>query len=407
MTTKTYLAKSVDEAITRARVELGADAMLLNTRRLPNEPGSPGGYEVVFVTSLTEPEPEPVPELIPEVVPDAFSAAVVKAMLEVVPQPVPEAAPAPPLPQVLTEDLAADLERLHSQMDEIRSLLVRSTQAPSSSGRNLPELAAVYERLVWSEVDPALSRDIVDRLEGSTALAAYLERQRRPEALEAIIQAELERRVGIESALDPEGQSIVLVGPPGGGKTTTLAKLASLAMEREGARPVRLLSLDTFSEASHLRLKEVAEALRIAFTKVESLKALPSIIAEAQQTEFVLIDTPGFATSERKTAEAMAAALAGCPGIETHLVVPGYMKSIDLRRCVQRYEVFRPSRFLVTKLDETHAFGSVFSEAARAGLALSFLTHGPMIPRDIRPASAEDLLVLALERQPARSLNVA
>jgi hypothetical protein len=40
-------------------------------------------------------------------------------------------------------------------------------------------------------------------------------------------------------------------------------------------------------------------------------------------------------------------------------------------------------------------------------LALSFLGHGPMLTRDIRPASSEDLLALALERHPARSANVA
>ncbi len=57
MTTKSYLVKSVDEAIVRARAELGEDAMLLNTRRLANEPGSPGGYEVVFAAPRAHPEP--------------------------------------------------------------------------------------------------------------------------------------------------------------------------------------------------------------------------------------------------------------------------------------------------------------------------------------------------------------
>jgi flagellar biosynthesis GTPase FlhF len=39
-----YFAKSMDEAISKARVELGSDA-LLNTRRLPDS-GSGAGYEV-------------------------------------------------------------------------------------------------------------------------------------------------------------------------------------------------------------------------------------------------------------------------------------------------------------------------------------------------------------------------
>jgi len=40
-------------------------------------------------------------------------------------------------------------------------------------------------------------------------------------------------------------------------------------------------------------------------------------------------------------------------------------------------------------------------------LKLSFLTHGPGIPQDIRAAYAEDLLGMALEREKERAQRVA
>jgi flagellar biosynthesis protein FlhF len=383
--TRSYLAKSVDDAIAQAREELGPEAMLLNTRRLTNEQGLPGGYEVVFAM----PQPE-----------------------------TPPAASTPQRP--VPEDLAADLERLHSQMDEIRDLLMRSGKAQFGAVRMAPELAGVFDNLIASEVDPVLSKDIVDRLGEPRRAPARRDKAgyrgaaslSDPDTLEAFVLAELQRRVGIEPRLGQNDGSVVLIGPPGAGKTTTLAKLASFASGLAGMRPVRLVSLNSPAGnippgTANLRLQKIAEALGIAFIELPAAHQLPSLIAESRKKEFLLIDTPGYAATDRKAAEATAAALVGCPEVDAHLVVPGYMKPIDLRRCIQRYEIFRPSRLLVTKLDETHSFGSVFSEAARAGLSLSFLAHGPMIPRDIRPASPEDLLALAVERHPTRSANVA
>jgi flagellar biosynthesis protein FlhF len=392
---KSYLAKSVGEAIAQALEELGPDATLLNTRKLAGEHGLPGGYEVVFGV------PEVVPEVVSGAIPDG---------------------PAPPSPSrassAVPEQLSADLERLHSQMDEIRNLLMRPNKAKFTPVRTAPELADIYDCLIASEVEPALSKDIVDRLEAGISVDTHLERTapRRETAdrrgktrlndrdtLETFVLAELERRVAITPRLGQNG--VVLVGPPGAGKTTTAAKLASIVSDFPETRPVRLLSLDTSARA--VRLREMAEKLGIALTKVSMIDQLPSLIAEARRKEFLLIDTPGYSSAEKASAEAAALALAECPGLDTHLVVPGYMKAADLRRCIQRFGMFRPSKILITKLDETSSFGSVFSEAARAGLALSFLAHGPMLTRDIRPASSEDLLALALERNAARSAHVA
>jgi flagellar biosynthesis protein FlhF len=127
------------------------------------------------------------------------------------------------------------------------------------------------------------------------------------------------------------------------------------------------------------------------------------MVARGDKQDLVFIDTPGYSSTGDRSAELAALVIEKIQNVEVHLVAPGYMKGTDLRRCIQRYEVFHPSRMLVTKLDETDTFGSVFSEAARAGLALSFLANGTAIPKDIRRATTEDLMSLAFERKVARA----
>ncbi len=89
------------------------------------------------------------------------------------------------------------------------------------------------------------------------------------------------------------------------------------------------------------------------------------------------------------------------------LVVPAYMKAADLRQCVERYQAFRPSKLLITKLDEAQTFGTLFSEVARSGLAFSFVTYGPGVPNDIREASMDDVLGMLEERPRARAQTAA
>ena len=71
------------------------------------------------------------------------------------------------------EHFAAELERLHEQMDEIRSLTAFARHERSYGRRTVPELADVYAHLMAADVEPALSKDIIDRLEASMATDAF------------------------------------------------------------------------------------------------------------------------------------------------------------------------------------------------------------------------------------------
>jgi flagellar biosynthesis GTPase FlhF len=404
MRIKSYFAKSVDLAMAQAREELGPEAMLLNTRKAAADQIEGGGYEVIFGVAGESPA---VPIIVPPMA----------------------AASAPNAESRAPEHFAAEMGRLHDQIDEIRNLIVRSSRAQLTVGRTVPELADVYAHLMAADVEPALSKDIVDRLEASMATDAFFAAVEPDKAntanrwkalrcdagrLEAFVRAEMENRVALAPRLgagagveEQSGPVVLLVGPRGAGKTTSLAKLAVSRVRSSDARPVRLLSLDMSRATAHLQLQSVAISYKMEFQEVPAAYLLPGLIAEARQQETTFVDTPGYTGADENAADAAAAALAECPQLDVHLVVPGYMKARDLRLCIEKYARFRPTKLLVTKMDETHSFGSIFSEAARAGLKLSFVACGPGIPQDIRPVCSEDLLSMALEREGTRAQRVA
>jgi flagellar biosynthesis protein FlhF len=411
MKIKSYFAKSVDEAISKARVQLGSEALLLNTRKVA-EPGT--GYEVVMGVAGSAPAAPATPATHTTPPPLPIAKTVAKAKVtESIPQrsePArqPESAPRP--------EMAAEMEKLRSRMDELQTLLVRSAKNAWATQRSVPEIGDVYSRLIAAEVDPLLSKDIADRLEATMATDAFFlytgpgpeEAQNRWKTLksdqarvETFLRAELESRVVLRPRLGVTGSKgavAAVVGPTGSGKTTSLAKLA---MAASAQRPVRLVSLDQTRTGVQQLLGSLATPA-IKFSTVDSIQDLPKLIAEARKNECVLIDTQGYSAQELPAAETLAAALAACGDVDVHLVAPAYMKARDLRNSIERYRVFQPAKLLITRLDETETFGSVFSEAALAGLALSFLSHGPRIPDDIRAATAEDLLAMVGERKRPR-----
>jgi flagellar biosynthesis protein FlhF len=89
------------------------------------------------------------------------------------------------------------------------------------------------------------------------------------------------------------------------------------------------------------------------------------------------------------------------------LVLSASTKSADLTRVVEAYEVFRPSKLLFTRLDETDSFGPIFCEAARTHKALSFFGMGQRIPEDLAPASHGLLTDLILGNRPSRECRAA
>ena len=368
MRIQVYQTDSVESALRRARVELGADAILLDSRKAPPEQRHLGLYEVRFATAGA-PETEP------------------------------QVTAAPSLPMLPTGE--ADLARMTRDLAEIRRLLYRYTPgAPlaASSILSTPQLGELYRQLIAGEVDPELAAELVAGL-GPAAGA-------RESDLEARLAEALGERVPLAPRLgasDAGPQTAALVGPPGAGKTTTIAKLAvEFGLRRN--RRVHLLTVDSYRVGALDQLHALAAILGVELTAIEEVSDLAAQLdgfgrAGPAAPGLVLIDTPGLGSQQLGRAANLARFLASRRDVATHLVLSASTKPADLRRLADEFAVFGPARLLFTMLDETLGCGCVVNEAIRTGLPLSFLTAGPRIPEDIEPASSRAVAERILNRR--------
>ncbi|MDF2674564.1 MAG: flhF, partial [Clostridiales bacterium] len=84
----------------------------------------------------------------------------------------------------------------------------------------------------------------------------------------------------------------VLVGPTGVGKTTTIAKLASLYTLYKNKK-VGLITLDTYRIGAVEQLKTYAEILGVPFGVILSIKDIPQVLKTMVDCEIILVDTMG------------------------------------------------------------------------------------------------------------------
>ena len=187
---------------------------------------------------------------------------------------------------------------------------------------------------------------------------------------------------------------VALVGPPGVGKTTTLVKLAA-RYGLTSRKPAQILSTDVYRIAAADQLRSLAAILGIGCEIAETAGALAQLLEEHRSKELIFIDTPGLARGEMEDASDLAAFIASHPEIDTHLVLPAFMRSADMTRVIEQYAAFAPRKLLFTRIDETACYADMIQEAARHSLPVSFFGTGQQIPDDLEaadPAAINSLL---------------
>src|SRR6185312_603113 len=163
-------------------------------------------------------------------------------------------------------------------------------------------------------------------------------------------------------------RAIILVGPPGGGKTATAAKLAARAVLAGEA--TRLISTDLVRAGGAAQLEAFANILGTPFETADGPRALAAVLAAATHEARIIIDTSGvnpFSTGDCRELDALIAASDAEP-------VLVFAAGGDRAETLAMADMFRDlgcARAIATRLDAVRRLGAVLSVGHRLSRGLA------------------------------------
>ena len=183
---------------------------------------------------------------------------------------------------------------------------------------------------------------------------------------------------------------VVLVGPTGVGKTTTIAKLAGrLALVEK--KKVGLITIDTYRIGAIEQLKTYAEIMNIPFKVVITIKEMEDAIESMSDCDVVLIDTTGRSSKNTMQISELRAFVQKAEPDYVNMVISATTKNKDIKSILKGYSELEYGSVIITKLDETTVYGSIYNISRNANKPVSFITIGQNVPDDIKVSTKEEL----------------
>lgn len=374
MSVRTYRAKTLKDAMTRVRRDLGGSAVILGTRETRRRRlfGFGTRDEVEVLAS------------------DDGAAATARrgSVGESGASATRDIAR-----EALEGTIGARLGELHGMVE---ALIERGRLDPL-----LPEmpsdLVPTYASLLEADVPEALARRLTKHVADELDPAELHRPERVREALVEAVESALAIAPPIAAAAGSR-RIVALVGPTGVGKTTTVAKLAANFKLVQGIRP-GLVTVDTYRIAAVEQLRTYAEIISIPLSVANTPADTRNAIEELGDVDVVLIDTAGRSPRDEVKIRELADFLIEARPDEVHLVLSAAAGERALRAAVERFSLVRADRLILTKLDEAEGLGGLLSVIGGADRPISYLTTGQAVPDDIEPADRSRLARLILGQE--------
>lgn len=354
MSLKRFEAQSHKEAMRRVRESLGADAIIVTSRKTER------GFEVFALREADLDQFDDYQE----------SASGSKD---------------------ITRQLLNDVQ-------EMRSLLQQQmSQNPPQDKRNW-----VYLKLRAAGYADNLSRELV-ALMPQHLTRADADKGQLEEWLSQQLAARLQRPHQEWDLLQHQGV-IALVGPTGVGKTTTTAKLAAHYVMQMGNESLLLVTTDSYRVGAQQQLATYAELLDVDMFALSDDTDLDELARKVHDKRLVLIDTVGMSQRDHRLTQRIASLAAPELGHKPRLALllnsasqEATLKEVaDVYQKIARQLDFTLRDCILTKVDEASCLGGALNTVIDFGFCIQAVSGGQQVPEDLLVPNSFDLAAQSL-----------
>jgi flagellar biosynthesis protein FlhF len=180
------------------------------------------------------------------------------------------------------------------------------------------------------------------------------------------------------------------LGPTGVGKTTTIAKLASLyALEKKV--DVGLVTMDTFRIAAVEQLKTYARIIGIPLEVAADKASFQKSLQRMAGKDVIFVDTPGKNCRDDRYLQELTDYFELSVPVEVNLLLSMTSSEDSLSETGRRFEKLSYDRIILTKIDECPQAGFMFNIIEQLAKPVSYMTNGQNVPFDIEKASPDNM----------------
>ncbi|MFA6280424.1 MAG: hypothetical protein WC612_06505 [Bdellovibrionales bacterium] len=202
---------------------------------------------------------------------------------------------------------------------------------------------------------------------------------------------------------EKENKPLVLIGPPGAGKTLCAAKMATLLTLAK--KKLAVISTDTERAGGMAQLGAFTRLLETDLMEIEDAHALRDAIAMQKADTAIIVDTAG-CNPFSEVGKQNLTAIIKATGASPVLVLPADLDAFEAAEMAKVFSAMGAKSLLPTRLDMTRRLGGMLGVAHETRLPLCAFSASSKVtdaPQPLNPVSLARLILATPQESAAKA----